>query len=54
MHSYRYFETVIGDLFLGVDEFKIMPHGGYEAFPDVVSVGEGVETSKFWQVCNKT
>ena len=51
---YLDFETVVCDLFLGVYEFEIMPHGGYEAFPDVVSVGERVKTSKFWKVCNKT
>ena len=54
MHPYLDLETVICNLLLGVDEFEIMPHGGYEAFPNVVSAGERVKASKFWQVCNKT
>ena len=47
-HPYLDFEAVICDLFLGVDEFQIMPHRGYEAFSYVVSMGEGVKASKLW------
>ena len=32
-----YFETIVRDLLFSTDEFEVMPHGGYEAFSDVVS-----------------
>ena len=41
-----YFETMVRDLLLSTDEFEVMPHGGYEAFSNVVSAKGGVKASE--------
>ena len=52
--GYLYFETVICDDLFSIDEFQVMPYGGYEAFSNVVSEEGDVKTSKFQRACGTT